>query len=287
MAISDLPFLHALGDGGPRSSTQVVVIHATDNTAAASSEAAYATRRPDRTSAHFYVDDDAAYRALPLDNIAFGCLPHGNRISVQFELVGRSNAISDATMRRAAPLVAELCKAYGIPPAAVSSSAVRGGAKGICGHDTITLAFPEDGGDHTDPGSNFPWGTFIGYVKAALDPTEEDDDMFAWKIDLPSGPGSEVSESIPWVNQGSGGYGPAWLNLTPDNYGVPVAFRLAVGDGTGKFVVDERVVIKSGQTYSKELPAGSRVVSLRRLSASEGDLCQRLFGAVIEYSKRA
>lgn len=177
MAIADLPYLHAAGDGGPRQRTQVVVIHATDNTASASSEATYATTRPDQTSAHFYVDDTSAYRALPLDNIAYGCLWHGNQISVQLELCGRSNALSDATMRCAAPIVAEVCARYGIPVRKVSASEVASGVRGICGHADITAAFPQDNGDHTDPGASFPWPTFIGYVQAAAGGQIGDDPM--------------------------------------------------------------------------------------------------------------
>src|SRR2546423_1665265 len=112
---SEIPYIHAIGDGGPRSRTQVVVIHATDNTASDEAEAAYATWREDHTSAHFYVDDDSIIRGLPLDHIAYGCFPHGNAISVQFELCGGSNRITDATMRRAAPYVRQVCDFYGIP----------------------------------------------------------------------------------------------------------------------------------------------------------------------------
>lgn len=181
MAISDLSYLHAAGDGGLRPRTQLIVIHATDNTAAASAEASYATRRPDKTSAHFYVDDNAAFRALPLGNIAYGCLYHGNQISVQLELCGRSNAITDATMRRAAGIVAELCQQYGLPAVKVSAAQVRNGSKGVCGHVDITAAFPEDGGDHTDPGLKFDWAKFIGYIQQAADTTAafEEDDMDA------------------------------------------------------------------------------------------------------------
>lgn len=182
MSIADLPFMYALGDGGRRSTTQMVVIHATDNTASDSAEAAYATRRPDHTSAHIYVDDDSAVRALPLDNIAFGCYPMGNLRSVQFELTGVSNHVSDATMRQAAPLVAEVCARYGIPVRRVSGAELHAGARGICGHGDVTAAWNQ--GDHTDPGSAFPWDRFIGYVRAASSapvpagrPIEDGDDM--------------------------------------------------------------------------------------------------------------
>jgi hypothetical protein len=161
---SDLPYVHALGDGGVRPATTCVVIHATDNTASASAEASYARTRPDKTSAHFYVDDRQVIQALDTSHIAYGCLYHGNRISIQFELCGLSNHVSDAVMRKAAATVARVCRDNGIPVRKVGASDVRNGVKGICGHGDITAAFPEDNGDHTDPGGAFPWATFISYV---------------------------------------------------------------------------------------------------------------------------
>lgn len=163
----DLPYVHARGDGGPRRSTQIIILHATDNTASAANEAAYATRREDETSAHYYVDDTQIIQALPVGNVAYGALGHGNAVGVQYELCGRSNQLSDATMRRAAAQVARDCARYGIPVRKLTSAQVRDGARGICGHLDVTYAWPEDGGDHTDPGANFPWSTFIGYVAAA------------------------------------------------------------------------------------------------------------------------
>lgn len=160
----DVQYIGALGDGGPRSQTQVIVIHATDNTANALGEATYATHREDETSAHYYVDETTVIQAVPIGHIAYGCLYHGNQISIQYELCGRSNAISDATMRRAAHQVARDCARYGIPVRKITAAQVRAGAKGICGHADITAAFPEDNGDHTDPGTAFNWGTFISYV---------------------------------------------------------------------------------------------------------------------------
>lgn len=168
----DLPYVHARGDGGPRSRTQIIIIHATDNTAPASGEASYATRREDGTSAHYYVDSVQTIQALPIGNIAFGALGHGNAVGVQYELCGRSNQLTDPTIRRAATQVARDCARYGIPVRKLTPAQIRAGERGICGHADVTLAWPEDGGDHTDPGSNFPWSTFIGYV--AGNPQEDD-----------------------------------------------------------------------------------------------------------------
>jgi N-acetyl-anhydromuramyl-L-alanine amidase AmpD len=164
-----IPYIEAASYGGPRNATRLVVIHATDNTASAFDEAKYAAVRTDGTSTHLFVDADSAYQVVPLPNIAYGCFPHGNAISVQIELCGLSNRIGDATMRRAAPYVAQLCAWYGLPvrkliPDEVRAAYYTGFPSGICGHADVTIAFPEDGGDHTDPGAVFPWNTFIAYV---------------------------------------------------------------------------------------------------------------------------
>jgi hypothetical protein len=52
---------------------------------------------------------------VPLPAVAFGCLYNGNHRSVQFELCGISNKLTDATLRRAAPYVRRICDRYGIP----------------------------------------------------------------------------------------------------------------------------------------------------------------------------
>ncbi|MGA8117722.1 MAG: peptidoglycan recognition family protein [Actinocatenispora sp.] len=189
MTLPGIPFEQAAGDGGHRPRTQVVIIHATDNTASAESEADYATHRPDQTSAHLYVDGNSAVQAVRLDHIAFGALYNGNEIGIQFELCGLSNRISDATMREAAPLVAEVCRRYDIPIRKISASQVRNGVRGICGHADITKAFPQDHGDHTDPGASFPWSRFIGYVKQG----DLEDDM---PIRTSLGHGQD--QELPW-----------------------------------------------------------------------------------------
>lgn len=163
--IDTLPYVHAGGDGGPRSRTQVVVIHVTDNTASDEAEASYATHRADKTSAHFYVDVDSVIRALPIGDVAYGCYPAGNAISVQFEFTGRDSTVTDAELQQAAPVIAEVCRMYGIPVRHLTPDDVRNGVKGLCGHLDITRAFGQ--GDHTDGGPGFPWAKLLAYVNAA------------------------------------------------------------------------------------------------------------------------
>lgn len=170
-AWTDVPYIDANSYGGLRSRTPIVVIHATDNNADAYHEAVYCSNRLDGTSAHFYVDAASIYQCVPVPNSAHTSLYHGNQISVQFELCGYSNQLSDAVMRNAAKYVKRICDLYGIPIVKLSYSQVRSAyydspyPKGICGHADVTDAFPEDNGTHTDPGPSFSWSTFLNYVK--------------------------------------------------------------------------------------------------------------------------
>ena len=169
----DLPYVQAAGDGGHRSLTQLIVIHATDNTASAEGEAAYAAHRPDETSCHVFVDADSAVQVNLLDHIAFGCFPEGNSRSIQFELCGISNQLSSTVIARAAELVAQVAKSWGIPPVRPSVEQMRAGVPGIVGHVDVTNAWHQ--GDHTDPGSAFPWSSFLAQVSLAM--TNGEDDM--------------------------------------------------------------------------------------------------------------
>jgi hypothetical protein len=234
----DLLHEQAGGDGGVRSITQLVVIHATDNTASDEAEAGYAETRPDHISAHFYSDEDSVIQALDTDHIAFGCFPTGNSRSVQFEISGLSNHLSDASLRRVAPVVARVCQEYGLPIQHVDSLGLRNGIRGISGHLDVTYAWGE--GDHTDPGAAFPWQTFIGYVQAALNPpaptAEGDCDMVSGELNEGS---KRTMIGLDDVNSGLAKNGEAWLSFVTDpallaEKGVDqVRLRVAVTDGKG------------------------------------------------------
>jgi len=286
---ADLPFEHAGGDGGIRPITQVVVMHATDNTASDESEAAYAERRPDHTSAHFYSDEDSIIQALDTSHIAYGCFYHGNRISIQFEMTGRSNQISDATMRQVAPIVARVCRDYGIPIRKVSASDVRGGVKGISGHADITYAFPEDSGTHTDPGLNFPWTTFIGYVLDASTPdlpttTPEEDEMFA----VPKSVALDASNN--WVDQsaavpvplfpvgpGAGQWGDAWVKLLANG---PAKVRVVYNGGGWNGTT---VTLGFATDTLVPLPAGTTAMYVGRV---QGDALTADVNATVRYAPK-
>jgi hypothetical protein len=237
----DLPHVQAGGDGGPRSQTQLVVIHATDNTASDEAEANYAETRSDHISAHFYSDEDSVTQALDTSHIAYGCYPIGNSRSVQFEISGRSNELTDASLRRVAPIVARVCREFGIPVRKASASDLAAGVKGICGHLDVTNAWHQ--GDHTDPGQYFPWPTFIAYVLNAANPAavagtpEGDcDDMVSGELNEGT---KRTMIGLDDVNSGLAKNGPAWLSFVTDpallaEKGVDqVRLRVAVTDGKG------------------------------------------------------
>lgn len=164
---------------------QYVVIHATDGSEAPTSAedgAAYDKRRTDGTSTHLFVDSNTAVREVQDTDRAHHARYHGNEIGIGIELCGRAgqsdaqwhDAASKATLAIAAREVAEICTAHGIPVRRLSVAEVRAAyyapagqrPKGICGHIDVTKAYPEDNGDHTDPGAHFPWTEFLAAVKA-------------------------------------------------------------------------------------------------------------------------
>lgn len=276
---ADLTHDQAGGDGGVRAITQMVVIHATDNTASAVAEAHYAEIRTDGTSAHFYSDETIVIQALDTDHIAFGCYPIGNSRSVQFEICGLSNQLTDASLREVTPIVARVCLEYGLPIRKVSSSDLVAGVKGICGHADVTYAWNQ--GDHTDPGAAFPWSTFIGYVQAAavnplavtsVDP-EGDCDMVSGEVH----PGTaRTMIGLDDVNSGLAMNGPAWLSFFTDPALLSeksvdqVRLRVAVTDGKG-WNVPVVTLSKTEWRKSIALATGINGVRVDRLDLTAAD----------------
>lgn len=294
MIYSDLPYDEAGGHGGTRPMTQMIVIHATANTASDEAEARYAEGRDDGVSAHFYCDGDSIIQALDTSLVAYGCYPIGNSRSVQFELTGYNwdrlppvaGAVSDATMRWAAGVVARVARDYGIPVRKLSPADLRAGASGICGHGDVTLAWGE--GDHTDPGAAFPWPTFLSYVLAASDPTvtaAEETDVPEHREQLRTG--RYVKTIVDYR------FGPAdgapWLSISTDTLSEPgmpeqtrAAWRIAyhVADGAlAKVPVGWHLV--SVDTDSQDIrrrdvgfPPGVDRVSVQRVPVDVDDLCE-------------
>ena len=163
----------------------LVVIHATDGSELAGTAMAIAewfagsfvfqgAQQPaPAKSAHWVVDALESIQCVFEADVAWAA-PGANRRGVHVELCGRADQTSDQwhdtesskILRRGAATVAGVCERIKAPLILRNADEVRDGADGICGHDTVSLAFPKPDA-HTDPGPNFPWGEFMEMVRAA------------------------------------------------------------------------------------------------------------------------
>lgn len=180
--------------GPPRSYTvgrprdiRFVVLHYTagaEGDAAAENGAAYDKRRTDGVSTHYFTDSaGAALQEVADRDQAHAALYHGNAIGVQIEICGTAqtraqwlDAVSTRTLELTAALVAHLCQAHDLPAVRLTVEECRAAwyaapssrPRGIVDHGTVTRAFPEDGGTHTDLGPGFPWDVFMAMVEEEM-----------------------------------------------------------------------------------------------------------------------
>jgi N-acetyl-anhydromuramyl-L-alanine amidase AmpD len=183
--LSQFKYVEARWFGEPFSNgnPHVIVLHTTETPegkSGAEDNASYSSRRPDKVSAHFYVDEDSIIQAVPLDHKAFSALHNGNAIGIHVEMCGYTSqtsaqwedSASQRTIANVVSLAIVLRSLYGansFPLVHLTPQMVRAGQRGFCGHRDITAAFPEDHGTHTDPGKAFPWSElFTRIVKAEL-----------------------------------------------------------------------------------------------------------------------
>jgi hypothetical protein len=174
-----------------RDHVQFIVIHDTEGSSHAQSAedgAAYDARRTDGTSAHYFVDNNSIVQCVKTTDASHTALYNGNMKGIHYELCARASFSESKwlspdyglpMLKLAAKQVARDCIAWKIPARKIGPSQMRNGEEGICGHVDVTYAYPEDGGDHTDPGSNFPWPEFIRMVQDEMELELNDADK-AW-----------------------------------------------------------------------------------------------------------
>lgn len=167
-----VPFIRARYQGG-RQTPKAVVIHGTvssDNAGTARNIAGW-WHGPTSpvTSCHYIVDPREAIQAVGDHSIAFHCGYNRNSVGIELcdEQQGPANrwkdADSQAILKRAARLTAQLCLAYGIEVKRPTIAELkRKGPHGIYGHDDSRQAFGNT--SHSDP-RDFDWPAFIRLVK--------------------------------------------------------------------------------------------------------------------------
>jgi len=124
-------------------------------------------------STHYGVDAKEIVQYVRESDMAYGAGGANGR-GIHIEHAGRASQTaaawadrySEEMLRRSAALVADICRRHGIPIKRIAADELKAGARGICGHDTVTAAYPVKGG-HTDPGPHFPWAHYLELVMAA------------------------------------------------------------------------------------------------------------------------
>lgn len=179
MRVSGIPFVQGRNAYADADGTKyAIAIHNTSNDATAADEAAYATRRTDGTSSHFYVDSSTIIQSLDTDDRAgHAGSRQGNEHAISFEIMGfnhwkRERWIKSVAWDKLGMVCATICKRYGIPVQRISPNVMRQNPKvrGFYSHDDMRLAW--GGTTHTDPGPNFPWDILFSSVNRYM---KEDD----------------------------------------------------------------------------------------------------------------
>lgn len=141
-------------------------------------------------SAHYVIDPGEIVQCVKDSTIAWHAPPNFRSLAVELTdwvtlaearrhdraWVGKSPAQwaarwtdrdHQSMLRLAAGLVSCLCSTYSLPEIKLTSTDLIAGGRGICGHVDVSRAWYQT--NHIDPGADFPWTQFIGYVTSASD----------------------------------------------------------------------------------------------------------------------
>lgn len=129
-------------------------------------------------STHYGVDTDSVVQYVYDSNTAYGC-KNANSNGVHIEHAGYADqkAIdwqdenSQKILRMSAQIAAYLCRKFDIPvqrAVFASKTDPKVIKKGFCGHADVPLH-----GSHYDPGKEFPWEQYFGYVNEVLSANPE------------------------------------------------------------------------------------------------------------------
>lgn len=166
---------------GRKRKVRLGVLHATqspERKAAARGVARdFATRiAAKKASAHVVIDNKEIIGCVGAGDTAFA-VPNANADGFHIEQVGYSeqeeidwlDTYSQDVIERAASCARQASELFGLPKVWLSVEDVKAGKAGWTDHATCSKAL---GGDHWDPGPNYPREQFMALLR--LDPTEDD-----------------------------------------------------------------------------------------------------------------
>jgi N-acetyl-anhydromuramyl-L-alanine amidase AmpD len=139
-----------------------------------------------KSSAHYCIDSNTIMQCVHDSDEAWGVIGTDtqsgvsiNTEALHFEHAGCagtvpgipasptdwSNAYTQKMMALSAQLTAKKARQFGIPTVHLSVADIQSGQRGFVGHDDLNAAW--HGGDHSDPGPNWPWATYMALVRAS------------------------------------------------------------------------------------------------------------------------
>ncbi len=143
----------------PNSAVHLIVLHSTEGGGTARDVAHYFTSPNSGGSAHLVIDDTSCYRCLANTVVPWGA-PGANVDGFHVEQVGYAAWTTDMWLAHPGMLerVAYIVHShvFSIPITFVKASGLQGGRHGVTTHAEVSKAFPNDAGNHHDPGTGYP-----------------------------------------------------------------------------------------------------------------------------------
>ena len=124
-------------------------------------------------SYHYGVDLDDVVPLVDEDDIAYHAPPNWRGIGICLtgaaarDWTGVTDGVDDTPeLELAAAKVADICRRRSIPVRRLTVEQMRAGECGIVGHADVSAAWGQT--NHTDPGTGFPWTSFLASVARYL-----------------------------------------------------------------------------------------------------------------------
>jgi hypothetical protein len=157
----------------PLSSISLIVLHSTEGGGSAANVAHYFESPGSGGSAHLVIDDDTCYRCLLNSEIPWGA-PGANSQGFHIEQLGYAAWTAEEWLAhpkmldRVAYKMAYHAHLFKIPLVFVNAVGLRAGHKGVTTHAEVSKAWPNNAGNHHDPGTGYPMAHVLALAKKHL-----------------------------------------------------------------------------------------------------------------------